>query len=248
MNSTKLFDEQTRWLNSTAGKYLQNKEQALHDQAIADIFGFNALQMGFSQLDLLRSSRMPHRFLATDACTLATQHQICCCDDFLPFSEQSLDLLLLPHRLEFSPRPHQTLREAERVLIHEGHLIISGFNPLSPWGLVRHLSRSNTYPWSGHFIGLTRLKDWLTLLGFEIISIQTSCSIPPFEKKLWQKNFSFMDRLGTPIFGGIYFIVAKKRITGMMPLKPDWSRASLKVGLVSRPTQKDISSHSFVDD
>jgi hypothetical protein len=247
MNSEQLFDEQVRWLNSTAGKYLQNKEQALFDQAIVDIFGFNALQMGFSQLDLLRNSRIPNRFLATDTCSLATNHQICCSDDFLPFAEQSLDLLLLPHRLEFSPRPHQTLREAERVLIHEGYLIISGFNPLSSWGLVRRLSRSHAYPWNGDFIGLARLKDWLILLGFEIVSLHTSCATPPFEKQLWHKHFSFMDKLVASIFGGVYFIVAKKRVAGMTPLKPMWNGASLKAGLVARPTQKDVSPHTFID-
>jgi SAM-dependent methyltransferase len=248
MNSEQLFDEQAKWLNSTAGRYLQNKEQALFDQAIVDVFGFNALQMGFSQLDLLRNSRIPNRYLAMDACSDAARYQICCCDDFLPFAEQSLDLLLLPHRLEFSSRPHQTLREAERVLIHEGYLIISGFNPLSTWGLAMRLSRSGTYPWSGNFIGLARMKDWLTLLGFEIVSMQTSCSIPPFEKQLWHKNFSFMDKLEASVFCGVYFIVAKKRVAGMTPLKPLWSGSSLKAGLVARPTQKDVSPHSFIDD
>lgn len=247
MNSEQLFDEQARWLDSTAGRYLQNKEQMLFDQAVVDIFGFNALQMGLSKLDLLRNSRIPNRIVASDIHSSVASHQICCCDDFLPFAEQSLDILLLPHRLEFSPRPHQTLREAERVLIHEGYLIVSGFNPMSTWGLAMRLSRSGAYPWSGHFIGLARMKDWLTLLGFEIVLLQTSCSIPPFEKQLWYKHLSFMDKLDASIFGGIYFIVAKKRVAGMMPLKPLWSGAVLKSGLVARPTQKDTSSHPFVE-
>jgi SAM-dependent methyltransferase len=121
------------WFETSIGHYVQDKEQVLYDQAVFDLFGFKALQMGATQLALLRNSRIPNRFVA--ASHQASNGQIYCEDDFLPFPEMSLDLLLLPHRLEFSPRPHQTLREATRVLMPEGHLIITGFNPMSIWGI-----------------------------------------------------------------------------------------------------------------
>ena len=167
--------QQEAWLTSTLGQYLQAKEQALYDQAVVDLFGFNALQMGCAQMELLRNSRIPNRYLAseftlTDTIDGAKNH-LSCSDDFLPFAEASIDLLLLPHRLEFSERPHQTLREAARVMMPDGHLLISGFNHLSSWGATagfkKVFSRNLAYPWNGNFIGLTRLKDWLALLGFE---------------------------------------------------------------------------------
>ncbi|MSP86230.1 MAG: methyltransferase domain-containing protein [Methylotenera sp.] len=225
---------QSVWFNSTVGQYLQAKEQALYDQAVFDLFGFNAVQMGCLQMDLLSNSRIPNRyklsaFAVTSLADKVFAHDLSCTDDFLPFTEMSLDLLLLPHCLEFSERPHQTLCEAARVMMPDGHLIITGFNPLSAWGatagLKRLFSKQTAYPWHGQFIGLARLKDWLELLGFEVVAVETYCHVPPFENPAWHKRFSFMDKLGKHCcarLGGVYFIVAKKHVVGMMPIKPHW--------------------------
>jgi len=240
------------WLASTAGQYLQAKEQALYDQAVFDLFGFNALQMGCVQMELLQNSRIPNRFVASEFAIGTTQNQLSCSDDFLPFADMSIDLLLLPHRLEFSERPHQTLREAARVMMPDGHLVISGFNHLSLWGATagfkKIISSKTSYPWNGKFIGLTRLKDWLALLGFEVVLVEMCCHIPPFEKLSWHKRFSFFDKASSrrcAMLGGVYFIVAKKRVVGMTPIKPHWKLSPLKSTLIptptqSKPTQKDI--------
>jgi SAM-dependent methyltransferase len=232
------------WLASNAGQYLQAKEQVLYDQAVVDLFGFNALQMGYAQMELLRNSRIPNRFVASEFTIDAAQSQLSCSDDFLPFSDMSIDLLLLPHRLEFSDRPHQTLREAARVLLPDGHLVISGFNHLSLWGAAagfkKIISKSPPYPWNGKFIGLTRLKDWLALLGFEVVWVEMCCHIPPFEQQSWRKRFSFFDKVSSrrcAMLGGVYFIVAKKRVVGMMPIKPNWKLSPLKSTLIPSPTQ-----------
>lgn len=236
---------QLDWLNSPTGQYLQAKEQALYDQAVFDFFGFNALQMGSLHLDLLRNSRIPNRYHASEYSSpspnSAVDPQVICCDDFLPLAEMSLDLLLLPHCLEFSERPHQTLREAARVMMPEGHLLISGFNPLSLWGLMagikKCLTKNKNYPWNCQFIGLSRLKDWLALLGFEVISVEMYCYVPPFERIAWSRRLDEVDKVGSfcgARFGGSYFIIAKKRVVGMTPLKPNWKAAPLSATLVAR--------------
>lgn len=247
---------EARWFESTIGRYVQTTEQALHDQAVFDLFGFNALQMGASHMALLENSRIPNRFVA--ASNQLVKGQIYCDDDFLPFSDMSLDLLLLPHRLEFSPRPHQTLREATRVLIPEGHLIITGFNPMSTWGiksLVKKLVHYmhfkqydefpiEMYPWNAKMIRLSRLKDWLALLGFEVIHLEKACHIPPFNNQKLHRRFLWLDTLcknslsalGCHRFGGVYFVVAKKRQPGVTPLKPQWKVPALSHGLIVRPT------------
>lgn len=247
-NLASLNCDQYAWFDSAAGCYLQQQEQELYDQAVVDLFGFNALQMGNLQMDLLRNSRVAHRFKSSDCYDTKHGSHLLCSDDFLPIADTSLDLLLLPHRLEFSERPHQTLREAERVMMPEGHLLISGFNPFSWWGLSHMFKtrlsgkcKAATFPWLGKFISLNRLKDWLTLLGFEVVSVQMCCHIPPFEHPHWQRRFQFMQRLGArwlPVLGGVYFIVAKKRVACMTPLKPNWKKSALTAGLVARPTQR----------
>lgn len=232
------------WLASSVGQYLQAKEQVLYDKAVVDLFGFNAVQMGYAHMELLQNSRIPNRFVASEFAIDAAQHQLSCSDDFLPFTDMSIDLLLLPHRLEFSERPHQTLREAARVMMPDGHLVISGFNQLSLWGATagfkKIISKSSPYPWDGKFIGLARLKDWLALLGFEMVSVEMCCHIPPFEQRSWHRRFSFFDKVSSrrcAMLGGVYFIVAKKRVVGMTPIKPNWKLSPLKSTLIPRPAQ-----------
>ncbi|MFD2451965.1 hypothetical protein [Ideonella paludis] len=51
-----------QWLTTPAGQYLLRWEQDRLDHAVADIFGFHALQVGLPEMDGLRANRMPHRW------------------------------------------------------------------------------------------------------------------------------------------------------------------------------------------
>lgn len=229
------------WLQTPLGTYLQIQEQALFDQAVSDVFGFNALQLGMLEIDLLRNSRIPYSFKADN------DHGAVRCDaSQLPFLNNSIDLILLPHVLDFSSDPHQTLREAERILVPEGHIMISGFNPISAWGLKR-ITAKQGYPWQGHFLPLLRIKDWLALLGFEIVDVRMACYTPPFSNPAWLQRFHFMDKTTDrwwPMMGGVYFIVAKKRVLGMRLIRPNWSKSKLKPSMVPAPTQKNDTQKS----
>jgi SAM-dependent methyltransferase len=157
-------------------------ELAMFDALVADRFGFNAVQLGSMQIDALRSNRMPCRVRVCcvdedpDGCDLLV-------DQFeaLPFDTQSLDLLVLPHVLEFAQDPHQVLREAERVLRPEGRLVLAGFNPVSLWGLRDWLGRPferGFFPKPAHVLSALRLRDWCKLLDLSVESIQHGCFRP----------------------------------------------------------------------
>jgi SAM-dependent methyltransferase len=159
--------------------------------------------------------------------------KIAFCTEFeaLPFSENSLDLLILPHSLELSPDPHATLREAERVLVPEGKLIICGFNPLSLWGFkqkrshfYKRLSFGDLYlPEAGEFIGYRRLRDWLRLLNFDVEPGYFGCYRPAVRSASMLQRFGWVDKLGEqywPILGAVYFVVAVKRVRGMRMISP----------------------------
>jgi SAM-dependent methyltransferase len=163
------------WLASAPGRYVLDWEQRQLDAVVADIFGFNALQIGLPQGDFLRANRIPLRQKA--GCQGAVD--VLCDLAALPFASNSTDLVVLPHVLEFSDEPHQILREVERILIPEGQVIVVGFNPLSLWGMKRKLDRSGEFPWNGSYLSLNRLKDWLQLLGFEVDRGQLGCYVPP---------------------------------------------------------------------
>lgn len=203
------------WLQSPAGRYLLAWEQAQLDAAVADVFGFHALQLGWPALQGLQANRMPQRWLALPHG--ATQAHLVADFDALPFESNSLDLLVLPHTLEFAPDPHHRLREAHRVLRPEGRLIVLGLNPTSLWGLRQRLGK-RFLPQGGEFIDYWRLRDWLKLLGLEITEARFGCWRPPLQREAWLARWGFMDRLGAtwwPVLGAVYFLHAIKRVHGM---------------------------------
>ncbi|MGY8903358.1 MAG: class I SAM-dependent methyltransferase [Burkholderiales bacterium] len=240
------------WLATPPGRYLLNWEAAQFERAVADIFGYHALQLGLPELNALQANRMPHRWLATDALSavgspqpplpistaneaIAQPHRIALLTDLaaLPFPENSLDLVLLPHTLETSADAHATLREVERVLVPEGKVVISCFNPASLWGLrqrrarlYKKLGMGDLYlPEAGEFLGYWRLRDWLRLLSFEVESGAFGCYRPAVRSEQWLNRFAYMDAVGArwwPILGSVYFVVAVKRVRGMRLMGPVW--------------------------
>lgn len=210
------------WLATPPGQYLLAREQDYFDRTVADIFGYNALQLGLPQADFLRASRIACRLHADRSAPAGLRA------DFhdLPVASSSIDLVVLPHVLEFSDNPHQVLREVARVLLPEAQVLIACFNPWSLWGARRAFGSKARFPWSGRFINLPRLKDWLTLLELEIAGGQMACYAPPCATEKMLGRFAFMDAAGDrwwPIAGGVYFLQAVKRVRGMRLIMPKWS-------------------------
>jgi SAM-dependent methyltransferase len=228
------------WLQTPAGRYLLAWEQQHLDLAVADLFGFHAVQLGLPELDALRANRMPHRWLTGDGSTLPERSApngnlqrravaLHCDLDALPFDGQSLDLVVLPHGLELARDPHETLREVERVLRPEGRVVIVGFNPTSLWGLRQRLGHVRQglrlgggkhlfLPSEGEFIGYRRLRDWLRLLSFEVEAGRFGCYRPPVGTERWLTRYEWTERLGDrwwPVFGAVYSLTAVKRVRGM---------------------------------
>lgn len=235
------------WFQTPAGRYLLDWERKRVDAAVVDMFGYHALQLGVPELDGLRANRMPHQWLASEtppddrddgdqAQSPRKQAAVLCDFSALPFPAASLDLVLLPHALEFSTDPHAALREVERVLVPEGRVVICGLNPASLWGLQQrrgHLYRKMGFghlflPSGGEFIGYWRLRDWLRLLGFDVEVGEFGCYRPGVASEKWLQRFEWMDKAGArwwPIFGAAYFLVAVKRVRGVRLLGPAWKTA-----------------------
>jgi len=236
------------WFSTAQGDYVLKREHDYFDRAVSDIFGFNAMQIGLPEIDFLRSSRIPLRFTAGSQ----TGHDVRLVHTELPIASDSLDLVILPHVLEFSEFPHQTLREVERVLRAEGSLIISGFNPFSLWGMTRALGRHQGYPWQGKFIALARLKDWLALLGFEVVGGRFAAYAPPLHQSPWLAKYAFMEKAGDrwwAVGGGVYFLHAIKRVPGMRPLKPLWNERLVRRLIPAAPKlNRDVSQREQEDD
>jgi SAM-dependent methyltransferase len=231
------------WLGSTTGSYIREWEEARYRNLTADIFGFHAIQIGFPSIRSLGESRIKNRWLSSTSrqnlspdepfsdsrtgsaggvLSLSVLHRF----EELPFASQSIDLVILPHVLEFAESPHQILREVERVLIPEGQLIISGFNPASLWGIRQAFGRvtgAHFLPEYAEFISLSRIKDWLKLLDLETVQGHFGCYMPPCKTLRWQRRFSFLEKTGErwwPYCGAVYMIQAIKRVRGMRLIEP----------------------------
>jgi SAM-dependent methyltransferase len=239
------------FLASAAGRYMLDWEQRQLDQAVVDIFGYHALQLGLPRLDSLRENRMPLRCLALDGSSgesrwieqhllrrgpalpespggpadpgLGGRREVALVTRFdeLPFASQSIDLLVLPHVLEFAQEPHRVLREADRVLVPEGQIVITGFNPASLWGARHWSGRVGVRPFlpaSSQMIALPRLKDWLKLLSFDVNRGRFGCYVPPVRSESWIARWSFLEKAGDrwwPVLGSVYALTAIKRVHGM---------------------------------
>lgn len=232
------------WLERPAGSYIRAWEQSLLDTLTVDIFGYNAIQIGLPQINALAASRMPNRWLTNtrvpDANPGNADKPVVVIHDFaeLPFDSHSIDLVVLPHVLEFSAEPHQILREVERILIPEGRVIISGFNRASLWGARQaagRLTGSYFLPRDGEFISLPRLKDWLKLLNMEVGRSDFGCYAAPFATDKWLRRCTLMEEAGSrwwPYLGAVYMLQAVKRVKGMHLIGPAWKQKRIARGHV----------------
>ena len=242
-----VWQELETWYQSELGQLLAEQEQQQLHSVLSDLFGYHLLHIGYpGEASLLSSSRVSHQvrmhinpsqqaFAQSDKQFYAEPHA-------LPFLPDSLDVVVLSHILEFSSNPHQVLREVEHTLIPEGHVVLTGFNPLSIWSLWRLLfGRHRKLPWCGHFISVTRIKDWLALLGFDMVKTRYYFYRPPLQYRGTMKKLRIVERIGSklwPILGGGYVVVAKKRVQTLTPIRPRWKsrRQIVATGLVEPMT------------
>ncbi|GMV58719.1 MAG: hypothetical protein AMXMBFR72_18230 [Betaproteobacteria bacterium] len=226
----------SEFLRSPPGRYVLDWEQQQLDAAVADIFGYHALQLGLPEIDALRENRMPLRFCASDRLLAAAARsgggRVAVINRYeeLPFATNSIDLVVMPHILEFAEEPHQVLREVDRVLVPEGQIVLTGFNPVSLWGLRQLMARLGMAPFlprEGQFIALPRIKDWMKLLSFEVSRGRYGCYSPWARSEKWLARWRFMEKAGDrwwPVLGSVYLVSAIKRVRGMRLVGPAWKR------------------------
>lgn len=216
---------------SAAGHYLIEWEQAQFDYMVADLFGYKAIQLGLTQLNNLRQNRIVDQGMVAEQMA-APQEMLHVTHlarfDMLPFSSESIDLVVLPHTLEYVDTPRVVLREIKRILRPEGHIVLSCFNPNSLWGLRHAWATMVDQPWLPQgiqAIPYARVKAWLRLLGFEIDGGCFGCYRLPAKQEKWLRYSAFMDKAGDrwwPIFGAVYMLSAVKREAGVRLIGPAW--------------------------
>jgi len=218
------FEEQhfAAWLTSAKGTSFMAQEQQQLAGFMPKAFGHYSVYVGLNaKLSSSLASPIKNTMaLTTDARLggdlIMDPHQ-------LPLASEAIDLVVLQHVLDMSDDPHQTLREAARVLNAGGRLVITGFNPYSLWGLLRQLRLKRGVPWRANFLTQQRLKDWLRLLSFADFDIKPVYDYAAANgcKRRWLK--AFVDPLGAG-----YVMSAVKQETRVHLLKTHWRKRMLK--------------------
>ena len=226
------------WLASARGRRLLSLEERELQRVLPDLFGRHILQIGNwgAGQALLSSADMLH--CAVLGTLGATDTQAVMRPEALPVRSNSIDAVLLPHTLEFSPSPHVVLREVDRILTDRGRLLILGFNPWSVWGLRRRLGLGfNAFPPGARFYSTGRLGDWLELLDFEVTEQRCFGVGFPWGRPRTVGGPVNLPGLLNPFMEG-YLLVAKKRVIPMS-LVGRLPRAQIRP-LIGRPIGRPI--------
>lgn len=219
---TNIFYHQfSNWLKKDPlGHHIAFNEINFFRRMMTDIFGFYAVQIGLPAYDLLDGCRITHCAIVDEINPVTVMSRL----TILPFQQESIDLILLPHTLDFHEEPLKILSEVSHTLIQGGHLLLTGFNPFSLWGM-RHFfqKKSSKIPWSGAFFSLNRLKQWCQLMGLEIEMGYFMVYMPPFLSSL--KYCQLIDNIGDrwwPTGAAIYGIRAIKQTYHVRCRIPKW--------------------------
>jgi SAM-dependent methyltransferase len=221
------------WLESPMGVRLRADEQAVAAEPLRRVFGCQLLQIGaWGKAETFIALAGTARRAVCDV-RHAPGVGFLAEDWQLPVASHSVDAVLLPHTLERSRDPHQLLRECERVLTGGGRLIVLGFNPWSFAGLRRLLSRGAWPPQIEQFYSERRLRDWLSLLNFDVTGVQRYFpALAESEGRLQHRA----RRL--PGYYGGYLLVAVKRVHAVTPLRQLWKRSVRVPTGLAEPTTR----------
>ncbi len=224
------------WLAKPVGQKFLALEASRVNSIAKTLFGYNAAILGEPEFACcLADNPIKNKLLLNGDLSLSKivdPNLVLSRHDRLGIGNELIDLVYLAHSLEFTQNPHEILCEAYRVLRPDGHLIISMFNLLSLWGLWRGVAKlSQKSPWKSNFMSLVKLKDWLAVMGFDIMRVNYFGYNLPLNR-LGSKDelaqLSIFERYGQRLdlpFGAAFVVEAAKRVIPLTAIPTTWRAA-----------------------
>jgi SAM-dependent methyltransferase len=230
------------WWETPIGRALLAAESELLGEALEDVFGWELLQVGAwgSGRELLAGSRTRRQSLIAGAAFCGSAN-ILARPSQLPVMGDCIDAALLPHTLEFAPDPYAVLREVDRVLVGEGQLLVLGFRPWSLWGMRARWSRSGFPPGMRRVLSERLLREWLVLLGFEVVAARRYLYLSPWSRGLARgEGTGRMLRAGLtyPLPAGAFLLKARKRVYTLTPVRARFREKPAVIGGLVKPTTR----------
>lgn len=210
------------WRDMPWGDYFRDALTQQLQPYLGKLYGFHMLKIGNLSAEI-----------NTEHCAISHQVnvgsegellQVMALPTQLPFESKSIDACLLAHTLAWSQDPHRVLREVDRVLIDDGWMIISGFNPFSLLGISKALPGiQRKAPWSGRMFSQMRLLDWLSLLNYEVV-FRTRFQVVP-----WHRQGGKVISAHLPALGCLNIVIARKRTFPLTPTKAKKARSNAQL-------------------
>jgi SAM-dependent methyltransferase len=222
-----------RWLTTPFGRYLQQRQSAQMEEILPQTAGFRAMELVLSTEGRFNGKApQMHRFAIAEF----PQPELSAICDFhnLPLPSNTVELAILNHVLDFCEYPHESLKEAARVIQPSGTLIIVGFNPFSLMGLCRWPLRwvVSGLQWRSRALSVLRMTDWLKLLGFQSEKIVYGGYNLPIQSSRYLARMNWLERLASRLHlpvGAYYIIVARKqRLRPLTNGGPEWLAKAIK--------------------
>lgn len=245
----------TDWLKTGTGAALLREESRRVAGSFENIFGDHFLQIGaWGPPNAFRRYARTRRY-AVVAAERGPGVDFVSAPEELAVATDSIDAVFLPHVLEFAEDPHAVLREVDRILRADGHVVIAGFNAWGWWGLRHHLS-GGRFPAGGQrMVSEYRIRDWLNLLEF---SVQPTCFhfvAAPLYRRFRAGESAAGEPDDVPVerhdlishpqrwnpLASCYLTVARREVLTLTRVRPAFRRRAQLVGGLVNPTTRNIA-------
>ena len=195
--------------------------ESISRNMISDIFGYNALLVGdYFDQKFLEESRIPNKWRVLNRvekrwkANLITEFEEIC------IVNETIDLIILPYILENSVAPYSVLARFSHLLVSGGSLLLVGVQPWS-FGKNSHFSQLNSFVKldGSKMIAIKEIKSKLYAENLVIEKLEYLYFGKFFHDDVRsKKRISFINKKVAISFGGVYLILAKKRLAPVTPV------------------------------
>jgi SAM-dependent methyltransferase len=205
-----------KWYKSPAGQHY--RKIILNElEAIKDLYqGRHTLFCGSSEYKKLFQKNKSGTFFSIDEDVLISSANL---SKNLPFEDNSHDVIVLSHGLEYTENPYLLMREIDRIATDDATIVVIGFNKFSLWSLIKIFSSKP--PWNINFLSPYIIKEWFKILEYKTNYQKTFGFIPYLGKNVtsFLSNISFLHKIIRNQFGGLAMVTYRKRVIPLTPQK-----------------------------
>ena len=182
------------------------------------IAGNNVLFIGLSEFSKKFNSEKNLSFIAVDEITSSDHIRE---SKKLPFEDNSHDVIIIIHALDYTENPYELVREIDRIATDDAKVALMGFNRFSLWGTLKPFMNKLNPPWLLNFHSVYNVKEWFKILGYESSYQETACFTPVISRNISKHltKINFLQKILARNFGGLYFFVFNKSIIPLTPVK-----------------------------